>query len=39
VDQVAALQQVRGIPADHLYPAKGSASSGVLEGCRHYGLI
>lgn len=38
-DKVAALQQERGIPADHLYQAKGEATSGVLEGCRHYGLV
>ena len=37
--KVSTLQQERGIPADHLYQAKGEASSGVLEGCRHYGLF
>lgn len=38
-DKVAALQKERGIPADHLYQARGTATSGVLEGCRHYGLL
>jgi len=38
-DKVSALQKERGIPADRLYQAKGSASSGVLEGCRHFGLF
>jgi HAD superfamily hydrolase (TIGR01484 family) len=38
-EKVAALQQERGIPAEHLYQAKGEATSGVLEGCRHYGLV
>lgn len=37
--KVAALQKERGIPADHLYQASGTATSGVLEGCRHYGLL
>ncbi len=37
--KVAVLQQERGIPADHLYQAQSEASSGVLEGCRHYGLF
>lgn len=38
-DKVAALQKERGIPPDHLYRAKTTATSGVLEGCRHYGLL
>ncbi|MFU8847559.1 MAG: HAD-IIB family hydrolase [Opitutales bacterium] len=38
-DKVAALQKERGIPDDHLYQAQGTATSGVLEGCRHYGLL
>ena len=37
--KVSALQQERAIPADHLYRASGEASSGVLEGCWHYGLF
>jgi HAD superfamily hydrolase (TIGR01484 family) len=38
-DQVAALQKERAIPADRLYRAKTTASSGVLEGCRYFGLL
>ena len=38
-DKVAALQQERGIPPDRRYQAKTTASSGVLEGCRHFGLF
>jgi hydroxymethylpyrimidine pyrophosphatase-like HAD family hydrolase len=38
-EKVSALQQERGIPADRLYAAKAPASSGVLEGCRHFGLL
>jgi sucrose-6F-phosphate phosphohydrolase len=38
-DNVSTLQKERGIPADRLYTAKASATSGVLEGCRHFGLF
>lgn len=38
-EKVAALQKERGIPADHLYQAQTPATSGVLEGCRHFGLL
>lgn len=38
-DKVSALQKERSIPADRLYQANTTASSGVLEGCRHFGLF
>lgn len=38
-EKVSALQKERGIPTDRLYQAKAPASSGVLEGCRHFGLF
>lgn len=38
-DKVAALQKERSIPADRLYQAKATATSGVLAGCRHFGLF
>jgi len=39
VGKVAALQSERGISAERRFEAKGEATSGVLEGCLHYGLI
>lgn len=38
-DKVSALQKEREVPADRIFEAKGEATSGVLEGCIHYGLI
>jgi len=34
-----ALMSERGISAERLYLALGEATSGVLEGCRHFGLV
>lgn len=39
IGKVAALQHERGVSAERRYEAKGEATSGVLEGCLHYGLI
>ena len=39
VGKVAALQSERGISHERRFEAKGKATSGVLEGCLHYGLI
>ncbi|PXA05532.1 hypothetical protein DDZ13_01275 [Coraliomargarita sinensis] len=39
VGKVSTLQKERGIPKERLYAARTSASSGVLEGCRHFGLL
>lgn len=39
VGKVAALQSERGISAERCFQARDEATSGVLEGCLHYGLI
>jgi HAD superfamily hydrolase (TIGR01484 family) len=37
-EQVRLIREAQG-QAERLYLAKGVATSGVLEGCRHYGLV